>query len=173
MQYIFLKSINIGPLISHFFKITNHRSLFFLKISIYIKIIIRLVSIHPLSICIIDLPTTANSYQEPCGHQTVNYGYYGGYQTISYWTPRILPDNQLFDTVHSTRPSTTGHHSFYQTISYRTSCILPDNQLLDTMHSTRQSATGHYIFYQCADKPCILSWPMVISGSVNEFFVAV
>ncbi len=25
----------------------------------------------------------------------------------------------------------------------------------------------------CADKPCILSWPMVISGSVNEFFVAV
>ncbi len=25
----------------------------------------------------------------------------------------------------------------------------------------------------CADGPCILSWPMVISGSVNEFFVAV
>jgi hypothetical protein len=25
----------------------------------------------------------------------------------------------------------------------------------------------------CADQPYILSWPMVISNSVNEFFVAV
>ncbi len=28
LQYIFLKSINIGPLILHFFKITNHPSIF-------------------------------------------------------------------------------------------------------------------------------------------------
>ncbi len=27
--------------------------------------------------------------------------------------------------------------------------------------------------YNCADQPYILSWPMVISNSVNEFFVAV
>jgi hypothetical protein len=41
------------------FKITNHRSIFLLKISIYIQIVIRLASIHRLSICIIDLPTSA------------------------------------------------------------------------------------------------------------------
>ncbi len=29
------------------------------------------------------------------------------------------------------------------------------------------------IFYFCADQPCIFSWPMMISNSVNEFFVAV
>jgi hypothetical protein len=27
--------------------------------------------------------------------------------------------------------------------------------------------------YNCADQPCIFSWPMMISNSVNEFFVAV
>ncbi len=58
MRYIFVKSIKIGPLISHIFRITNHRSLFFLKTSIYIQIVIRWASIHRLSICIIDLPTT-------------------------------------------------------------------------------------------------------------------
>ncbi len=26
---------------------------------------------------------------------------------------------------------------------------------------------------ECADQPCIFSWPMMISNSVNEFFVAV
>jgi hypothetical protein len=31
LRYIFLKSINSGPLISHFFKITNHRPIFFWK----------------------------------------------------------------------------------------------------------------------------------------------
>ncbi len=61
LQYIFLKSINIRPLISHFLKITNHWSIF-LKISIYIQIVIRLASIHRLSIFIIDLPTTGNTY---------------------------------------------------------------------------------------------------------------
>jgi hypothetical protein len=49
---------NSGSLISHFFKITNHGSIIFLKLSIYIQIVIRLASIHRLSICIIDLPTT-------------------------------------------------------------------------------------------------------------------
>jgi hypothetical protein len=33
--------------------------------------------------------------------------------------------------------------------------------------------SGTALVEYCADKPCILSWPMVISGSVNEFFVAV
>ncbi len=50
LRYIFLKSINIGPLISHFSKITNHLLIFFLKVSIYIQIIIRLASIHRLSV---------------------------------------------------------------------------------------------------------------------------
>jgi hypothetical protein len=58
LRYIFLKSINIGPLISHCFRITNQRSIFFLKTSIYIQIVIRWASIHRLSICIIVLPTT-------------------------------------------------------------------------------------------------------------------
>ena len=31
LRYIFLQSINSGQLISHFFKITNHRSIFFWK----------------------------------------------------------------------------------------------------------------------------------------------
>ncbi len=26
---------------------------------------------------------------------------------------------------------------------------------------------------KCSQRPCIFSWPMVISNSVNEFFVAV
>ena len=60
LRYIFLKSINIGPLILHCFRITNQRSIIFLKTSIYIQIVIRWASIHRLSICIIDLPTTAN-----------------------------------------------------------------------------------------------------------------
>ncbi len=34
-------------------------------------------------------------------------------------------------------------------------------------------ATKKFNHDTCADKPCILSWPMVISGSVNGFFVAV
>ncbi len=59
MRYIFVKSIKIGPLISHIFTITNHWLLIFLKILIYIQIVIRLALIHRLSICIIDLPTTA------------------------------------------------------------------------------------------------------------------
>ncbi len=54
----FFQIDNSGPLISHFFKITNHQSIIFLKLSIYIQIVIRLASIHRLSICIIDLPTT-------------------------------------------------------------------------------------------------------------------
>ena len=58
LRYIFLKSINIGPLISHCFRITNQLSIIFLKTSIYIQIVIRWASIHRLSICIIDLPTT-------------------------------------------------------------------------------------------------------------------
>jgi hypothetical protein len=58
VRYIFVKSIKIGPLISHIFRITNHRLLFFLKTSIYIQIVIRWASIHRLSICIIELPTT-------------------------------------------------------------------------------------------------------------------
>ncbi len=58
VRYIFVKSIKIWPLISHIFRITNHRSLFFLKTSIYIQIVIRWASIHRLSICIIELPTT-------------------------------------------------------------------------------------------------------------------
>jgi hypothetical protein len=58
VRYFFVKSIKIGPLISHIFRITNHRSLFLLKTSIYIQIVIRWASIHRLSICIIDLPTT-------------------------------------------------------------------------------------------------------------------
>jgi hypothetical protein len=58
VRYIFVKSIKIGPLISHIFRITNHRSLFLLKTLIYIQIVIRWASIHRLSICIIDLPTT-------------------------------------------------------------------------------------------------------------------
>ena len=58
VQYFIVKSIKIGPLISHIFRITNHRSLFLLKTSIYIQIVIRWASIHRLSICIIDLPTT-------------------------------------------------------------------------------------------------------------------
>ena len=61
VRYIFVKSIKIGPLISHIFRITNHRSLFFLKTSIYIQIVIRWASIHRLSICIIDLPTTGKT----------------------------------------------------------------------------------------------------------------
>ena len=36
VRYFFVKSIKIGPLISHIFRITNHRSLFLLKTSIYI-----------------------------------------------------------------------------------------------------------------------------------------
>ncbi len=52
---------NSGPLISPFIKITNQRSIIFLKLLIYIQIVIRLASIHRLSICIIDLPTTDNS----------------------------------------------------------------------------------------------------------------
>ncbi len=63
VRYFFVKSIKIGPLISHIFRITNHRSLFLLKTSIYIQIVIRWASIHRLSICIIDLPTTANKYE--------------------------------------------------------------------------------------------------------------
>ena len=59
LRYIFLKSINIGPLILHCFRITNQLSIIFLKTSIYIQIVIRWASIHRLSICIIDLPTTA------------------------------------------------------------------------------------------------------------------
>ncbi len=31
----------------------------------------------------------------------------------------------------------------------------------------------HLKYRSCADQPYILSWPMVISSSVNEFFVAV
>jgi hypothetical protein len=62
VRYIFVKSIKIGLLISHIFRITNHRTLFFLKIWIYIQIVIRLASIHRLSICIIDLPTTGYRY---------------------------------------------------------------------------------------------------------------
>ncbi len=58
LRYFFVKSIKIGPLISHIFRITNHRSLFLLKTSIYIQIVIRWASIHRLSICIINLPTT-------------------------------------------------------------------------------------------------------------------
>ena len=58
LRYIFLKSINIGPLISHCFRITNQLSIIFLKTSIYIQIVIRWASIHRLSICIIVLPTT-------------------------------------------------------------------------------------------------------------------
>ncbi len=60
LRYIFLKSINIGPLILHCFRITNQRSIIFLKTSIYIQIVIRWASIHRLSICIIVLPTTEN-----------------------------------------------------------------------------------------------------------------
>jgi len=62
VRYFFVKSIKIGPLISHIFRITNHRSLFLLKTSIYIQIVIRWASIHRLSICIIVLPTTAHCH---------------------------------------------------------------------------------------------------------------
>jgi hypothetical protein len=37
-----------------------------LKTSIYIQIVIRWASIHRLSICIIDLPTTAKYYKISC-----------------------------------------------------------------------------------------------------------
>jgi hypothetical protein len=40
-----------------------------LKTSIYIQIVIRWASIHRLSICIIDLPTTAEKYGKTLRHK--------------------------------------------------------------------------------------------------------
>ncbi len=71
MRYIFVKWIKIGPLISHIFRITNHQSLFLLKTSIYIQIVIRWASIHRLSICIIDLPTTAEKLLLSCSNSSL------------------------------------------------------------------------------------------------------
>jgi hypothetical protein len=42
------------------------------------------------------------------------------------------------------------------------------NQIFNALYSLLQ-----FLLYDCADQPYIFSWPMVISSSVNEFFVAV
>ena len=89
---------NIGPLISHFLKITNHRSIFFLKISIYIQIVIRLASIHRLSICIIDSPTCANDYQTMSTIFVVEVPGYCAAPASHVLVPGGVPDGQAGPT---------------------------------------------------------------------------
>jgi hypothetical protein len=47
-------------------------------------------------------------------------------------------------------------------------------EILEARLSSKPASVGHtHPVPHCTGRPCIFSWPMMISNSVNEFFVAV
>ncbi len=67
-----------------------------------------------------------------------------------------------------------GIHACYSIASV-SSVVIPTVTSVHALVFTHALAGTHALasVSECMQRPCIFSWPMVISNSVNEFFVAV
>ncbi len=88
---------------------------------------------------------------------------------------RLCKKSTLNDLVHLTPLRIPLMNPPYASISSFSNChrLNKDHYALGNCRGVEFSKFRRRIYDCCTQRPCIFSWPMVISNSVNEFFVAV